>query len=222
MDKKKISYLILLCLFSLSCTLQAEKYETVSPNGKLKIKLKIDKGTQYEVWYDNTQLILPSSIGLHLADGRVIGNGSVKSAKKRKVNQTIDVFVGKNKELQDAYNELTVSFNDSCDLVVRAYDEGVAYHFATRLNGEITIISEDAIFNFASTPTIYYPQKEADGDLIIPAKRINPDVPIRCIKDIETLKDSIKSTKVRWKFLTNVLPFLRYYTNIPILLIKWS
>lgn len=44
MDKKKISYLILLCLFSLSCTLQAEKYETVSPNGKLKIKLKIDKG----------------------------------------------------------------------------------------------------------------------------------------------------------------------------------
>ena len=84
MDKKKISYLILLCLFSLSCTLQAEKYETVSPNGKLKIKLKIDKGTQYEVWYDNTQLILPSPIGLHLADGRVIGNGSVKSVKKRK------------------------------------------------------------------------------------------------------------------------------------------
>ena len=162
MDKKKISYLILLCLFSLSCTLQAEKYETVSPNGKLKIKLKIDKGTQYEVWYDNTQLILPSPIGLHLADGRVIGNGSVKSAKKRKVNQTIDVLVGKNKELQDAYNELTVSFNDSCDLVVRAYDEGVAYHFATRLNGEITIISEDAIFNFASTPTIYYPECDAN------------------------------------------------------------
>ena len=43
MDKKKISYLILLCLFSLSCTLQTEKYETVSPNGKLKIKLKIEE-----------------------------------------------------------------------------------------------------------------------------------------------------------------------------------
>ena len=126
MDKKKICYLILLCLFSLSCTLQAEKYETVSPDGKLKIKLKIDNGTQYEVWYDHTQLILPSSIGLHLADGRVIGNGSVKSAKKRKVDQTIDVPVGKNKVLQDAYNELTISFTDNYDLVVRAYDEGVA------------------------------------------------------------------------------------------------
>lgn len=78
------------------------------------------------------------------------------------MNQTIDVPVGKNKELQDTYNELTVSFNDSCDLVVRAYDEGVAYHFVTRLNGEITIISEDAIFNLASTPTIYYPECDAN------------------------------------------------------------
>ena len=56
MDKKKICYLILLCLFSLSCTLQAEKYEIVSPDGKLKIKLKIDNGTQYEVWYADTPL----------------------------------------------------------------------------------------------------------------------------------------------------------------------
>ena len=77
MDKKKICYLILLCLFSLSCTLQAEKYETVSPDGKLKIKLKIDNGTQYEVWYDHTQLILPSSNGLLLSDCRVSGIGSV-------------------------------------------------------------------------------------------------------------------------------------------------
>ena len=78
------------------------------------------------------------------------------------MNQTIDVLVGKNKELQDTYNELTVSFNDSCDLEVRAYDQGAAYHFVTRLNGEITIISEDAIFNFASTPTIYYPECDAN------------------------------------------------------------
>lgn len=218
MDKKKISYLILLCLFSLSCTLQAEKYETVSPNGKLKIKLKIDKGTQYEVWYDNTQLILPSPIGLHLADGRVIGNGSVKSVKKRKVNQTIDVLVGKNKELQDTYNELTVSFNDSCDLVVRAYDEGVPIISSP--------VSTEKLQSSVKMPfsTLLPPQPSIirNAMLIIPAKRINPDVPIRCIKDIETLKDSIKSTKVRWKFLTNVLLFLRYYTNIPILLIKWS
>ena len=216
MDKKKICYLILLCLFSLSCTLQAEKYETVSPDGKLKIKLKIDNGTQYEVWYDHTQLILPSSIGLHLADGRVIGNGNVKSAKKRKVDQTIDVPVGKNKVLQDAYNELTISFTDNYDLVVRAYDEGVAYQFVTRLDGEITIISEDAIFNFASTPTIYYPECDANYS----GETDQSGRTHRYIRDTGTSKGSIKCTKVRWKFLTNISLFLRYYTNIPILPIK--
>ena len=190
MDKKKISYLILLCLFSLSCTLQAEKYETVSPNGKLKIKLKIDKGTQYEVWYDNTQLILPSPIGLHLADGRVIGNGSVKSVKKRKVNQTIDVLMMKEWPII------------SSPVSTEKLQSSVKMPFSTLLPPQPSIIR--------------------NAMLIIPAKRINPDVPIRYIKDIETLKDSIKSTKVRWKFLTNVLLFLRYYTNIPILLIKWS
>lgn len=218
MDKKKISYLILLCLFSLSCTLQAEKYETVSPNGKLKIKLKIDKGTQYEVWYDNTQLILPSPIGLHLADGRVIGNGSVKSAKKRKVNQTIDVLVGKNKELQDAYNEPPFLSTTAATL----YYVLMMKEWPIILPPVSTEKLRSSVKMLFSTLLPPRPSIIRNAMLIIPAKRINPDVPIRCIKDIETLKDSIKSTKVRWKFLTNVLLFLRYYTNIPILLIKWS
>lgn len=161
MNKKTIIYLLFLCLCTVSTALQAKKYEAVSPNGKLKIKLEIDGGTKYEVWYNNTQLILPSSIGMNLSDGRVIGNGSVKSATKRKVDQTIDVPIGKNKTLQEAYNELTVSYQENYSLVVRAYDEGVAYHFATQLDGEITILSEDAIFNFASAPTIYYPECDA-------------------------------------------------------------
>lgn len=157
---KTFIYLVLFCLCSVS-TLQAKKYEAVSPDGKLKVKLEIDRGTKYEVWHRNKQLIMPSSIGLHLADGRVIGNGSVKSTKKRKVNQVIDVPIGKNKTLQEAYNELTISFNENYDLVIRAYDEGVAYRFVTRLNGEIIINDEEAIFNFASTPEIYFPECDA-------------------------------------------------------------
>lgn len=155
-----IIYLVFLCLCSVS-TLQAKQYETVSPNGKLKIKLQTDHGTTYEVWYKNKQLISPSSIGLHLADGTIIGKGSIKSTQKRKVKQLIDVPIGKNKTLQENYNELTVTFKENYDLVVRAYDEGVAYRFVTRLNGEIIINDEEAIFNFASTPAVYYPECDA-------------------------------------------------------------
>ncbi len=41
--------LILSSLFIFFClwNIQAEEYETMSPNGMLKIKLRIDKGTTY-------------------------------------------------------------------------------------------------------------------------------------------------------------------------------
>ena len=103
MNKKSIIYFIFFGLCSLNI-LQVKEYETGSPNGKLKIKLHVNKGTEYEVWYNNKQLILPSSIGLNLADGRIIGYGNVKGVKRRKINQTIDVPIGKNKILHDAYN----------------------------------------------------------------------------------------------------------------------
>ena len=186
MDKKKISYLILLCLFSLSCTLQAEKYETVSPNGKLKIKLKIDKGTQYEVWYDNTQLILPSPIGLHLADGRVIGNGSVKSVKKRKVNQTIDVPVGKNKELQDIIAILGME---------ELSDEDKTVVFRARKIQKFLSQPFHVAENFTGIPGVYVPLKETirgfkaiiDGEM--------DEYPENAFFNVGTIEDVIAKAK---------------------------
>lgn len=160
MNRKSILSIAFFCLCALG--VQAEDYEAVSPNGKLKIKLQVDNGTKYEVWSGDKQLISPSTIGLNLADGKVVGGGTVKSVQKNHVDQTIDVLIGKNKTLREAYNELVISFNENYDLVVRAYDEGLAYRFITRLGGEIIINTEDAIFNFTSTPTIFFPECDAN------------------------------------------------------------
>ena len=156
MNRKSI--LSLLLLFLCTFGVQAEEYETTSPNGTLKIKLRVDNGTTYEVWHGDKQLIAPSSIGLNLSNGTIVGGGTVKSTTTNHVDQTIDVVAGKNKTLREAYNELLISFNENYDLLVRAYDEGIAYRFITRLDGEIIINSEDAVFNFTSTPTIYFPE----------------------------------------------------------------
>ena len=156
MNRKSI--LSLLLLFLCTFGVQAEEYETTSPNGTLKIKLRVDNGTTYEVWHGDKQLIAPSSIGLNLSNGTIVGGGTVKSTTTNHVDQTIDVVAGENKTLREAYNELLISFNENYDLLVRAYDEGIAYRFITRLDGEIIINSEDAVFNFTSTPTIYFPE----------------------------------------------------------------
>ncbi|MDR2085804.1 MAG: glycoside hydrolase family 97 protein [Dysgonamonadaceae bacterium] len=136
----------------------AADFEVSSPNGQWKIKLHIDGGTQYEILAGETQLIAPSPVALRLKNGTVIGAGTVKSATTNSVDNTVPVLFGKNKTLNEKYNELIIAYNENYDLVVRAYNEGIAYRFLTRLDGDIVIVNEDAVFNFAGNPAVYFPQ----------------------------------------------------------------
>ena len=138
--------------------IQASDYEVISPNGLLKIDLTVNNGIQYEIWNGETQLIAPSPIGLNLEDGTIIGAGTVKGTTTNSVNGQLDVFIGKNKTLTEAYNELLITFNENYDLLVRAYDEGIAYRFITRLAGQITINNEDMVLNFPVDPKVYFPE----------------------------------------------------------------
>ncbi|MDP4239886.1 MAG: glycoside hydrolase family 97 catalytic domain-containing protein [Bacteroidota bacterium] len=156
MSKKLILYLFI-SLFGIHCV-HATDYEVVSPNNQLKMKLHVNAGTTYEIWHGSTQLISTSSIGLNLSNGTVIGAGTVKDTQTSSVNNQLDVPIGKNRTLTEAYNELVIEFNENYNLVVRAYDEGLAYRFVTNLGGEITVNSEDAVFNFTSTPKVYFPE----------------------------------------------------------------
>lgn len=146
---------LFICAFS---TLDAKNYDTMSPDGKLKVRFSVDNGTKYEVWYHGKQLVLPSPVGLHLSDGRLVGGDAVTKAKKRRVRSTIDVVAGKNNVLQERYNETVLSYGKDYDLVIRVYNEGWAYRFITHWDKEIIIDKEDAVYNFAFTPTVYFPE----------------------------------------------------------------
>lgn len=146
-------------------SLQAVDYEVVSPNNQLKLKLHVNAGTTYEIWHGDSQLISSSSIGLNLSNGIVVGAGTVKDVQTRSVNNQIDVPIGKNKTLTEAYNELVVTFNEKYNLIVRAYNEGLAYRFVTNLEGEIIVNSEDAVFNFTSAPKVYFPECDTNTNI---------------------------------------------------------
>ncbi|MDR0542822.1 MAG: glycoside hydrolase family 97 N-terminal domain-containing protein [Dysgonamonadaceae bacterium] len=151
--------IIFLSLFLFSANfMQAAVYDLLSPDGQLKITLTVDYGVQYEIRRGEKQLIAPSPIGLNLDNGTVIGAGTVKETQTRSVNNPLDVFIGKNKTMTEAFNELLISFNENYDLVVRAYNEGVAYRFVTRLSGEIIINDEDLVLNFPEDPKVYFPE----------------------------------------------------------------
>lgn len=157
LNSRNIFLFLIAAIFS-SRIVAAADYEVVSPDNKLKIILHIDNGTTYEIYHGENKLISPSSIALHLDDKRIIGGGSVKETERRSVDEIIEVPIGKNKSLNEVYNELTIRFEENYDLVVRAYNEGIAYRFVTDLEGEITIDTEDMVLNFSSEPLVFFPE----------------------------------------------------------------
>jgi alpha-glucosidase len=63
--------------------------------------------------------------------------------------------------IEDYYSELVIDFKGDYSVIFRAYDNGVAYRFQTSMNGELKIVSEQVIFNFAGTNHVYFPEEES-------------------------------------------------------------
>ncbi|HEY9049730.1 MAG TPA: glycoside hydrolase family 97 catalytic domain-containing protein [Ohtaekwangia sp.] len=137
------------------------QYSVTSPDSGLKIKVDVSTSVQYSVEHNGTAIVSPSAISLSLSTGLVLGkNGTVASTSTRSVNQTITRLYGKSATLQDNFNELTINFTQNYSLIVRAYNEGVAYRFQTALGGTLNVVSEEANFNFAATTSIIFPEAD--------------------------------------------------------------
>jgi alpha-glucosidase len=74
------------------------------------------------------------------------------------VDNVLPVLIGKNKTLDEVYNELTVHFNENYDLIVRAYNTGIAYRWILNLDRDVIVHDEDFILNFANNPVVYFPE----------------------------------------------------------------
>ncbi|MDD5150789.1 MAG: glycoside hydrolase family 97 protein [Flavobacterium sp.] len=120
-----------------------------SPNGKIDMALESGAKITWSVKYENTEVIAPSAISLTLGNGVVLGNNAkVISAKKSTVNDSFATPFYKKKTVVDDYNQVIVNFKGNFGLILRAYNDGVAYRFFTTKKGQITIESEETNFDF--------------------------------------------------------------------------
>jgi len=163
---KRISTAVKLIAFSIillgNTAAFAQSYEVVSPDGNLKISVEAGATLQYEVTYNEQVIIMPSTIGIALNTGLTLGeNAEVTNTSTRTVDEVITPLYGKNATLRDQFNELTIEFSESYSLIIRAYDEGVAYRFVTSLGGDVIVDSETATFNFPGTPGVIFPEADA-------------------------------------------------------------
>jgi alpha-glucosidase len=131
-------------------------FHVKSPNGKLDLTLQTGTSLRWAVQHEGTPIVTSSPLSLTLAGGEVLGkNAVVTSTKKTAVNAAIAAPAYKKREVADKYNQLTLNLKGGYGLLLRAYDDGVAYRFFTQRPGRLTIVGEEAPFNFAQNyPTL--------------------------------------------------------------------
>jgi alpha-glucosidase len=126
-----------------------KQYILQSPDKDITVTIEAGEQLTYAVTHGNTCVLTPSSIGMKLADGTMLGTKPVvKSAKTRSVNQVLPSPLYKKAQIPEVYEELTLTFKGNYKVIFRAYDAGVAYRFETDFRKPIVIENETADFNF--------------------------------------------------------------------------
>jgi len=93
-----------------------------------------------------------------LDKGEVLGkNGQIRSVKTLAEDRYFTTPIYKKDKVHDHYNQLTLRFKGDYGLMFRAYDDGVAYRFFTEKKDSITIVDEDANFNFKDDDKAFLP-----------------------------------------------------------------
>ena len=138
-------------------------FELYSPDGRLNVSVDATPQLRYSLSYDGTAVIAPSELAVQLGDGSVY-DASVRFEKalQRSVDTDIPAPVYKRASVRDHFNELTLRYK-TFDVVIRAYDAGMAWRFISRSKKDFIVKDEQATFRFAEDVETTVPYVKPDS-----------------------------------------------------------
>ena len=145
---KKTACLLIISWFCLASA-WANAFTVTSPNGRLTAILEEGDPLTISIQLDDRVLMAPSAIDLVLVDGKRIGaNGNLGFGVKKTIEETIQAPFYRQKEFKSVCNQLDLRIKGSFGIIIRAYDEGIAYRFYNTGKGETIIKYEIAQYDF--------------------------------------------------------------------------
>ena len=151
----KLKALIVFFLMG-SMSLTAQKsYQLQSPDKKLQAVVTVGDDIRFSFTHDGTEVLAASPISMTLQNGVVLGaSPKVSKVLKAAVDKVIPSPFYKKTEVQDIYNEMTLSFRGNYGLVFRMYnDRSWPYRFHDEDEDDIVVVDEEA--DILSLPTIW-------------------------------------------------------------------
>jgi len=158
----KSIFLTILILLFVRLNLSAKDYSVQSPNGKTSVTVSVADGIKWSCTYSGTPLFSGNEISVTLKD-KVLGASPKVISAKKSSNSTVETAVVgiKSKQIKNEYNELNLKMKGDYSVVFRAFNEGVAYRFETRMKNRITVVNEKTDLNFAGNFSALFPEEES-------------------------------------------------------------
>ena len=152
-------FLVIILISSLGCGNIFYQIEVKSPDNKNTFILHNEEGKLYYIINRNKKkLISKSQLGIKFKNGlSLIDDFKYVEAKSNTVDQTWEQPWGEQKLIRNNYNEAIVSFestsetNKQIDIIIRAYNDGIAFRYHVKKVGEtkeLTISDEITEFDF--------------------------------------------------------------------------
>ena len=149
--------------------------EVSSPDGRLTLGVSARDGRlRYAVKRGGRVLVMPSALGLRLTDGSTLGDAvTVTRTTIRAHDSTWRPVWGADAIVRDRYHELTVGLRQTdgrvFDLIVRAYDDGVALRYSVPQQdglAALEIVDEVTEFALEGDPDAWWTPRNLafDGD----------------------------------------------------------
>lgn len=158
----KTRLILALLLFVWLNTINAKQFDLLSPDGKLKVSVKVEKNISWSAQISGNTVFESTGIALQLKD-KVLGENCRLSKSTIKLYNNIikPAVPHKDAVVNDNYRELTLNFKENFTITFRAYNDGAAYRFSTSSPIPFEIYDEKTNIRFPDGAYCYFSEEKS-------------------------------------------------------------
>ena len=149
----------LCCIYS-----HAADYKLASPDGCITTEIQTGNEVNIKIGYQGKEYLSIPHVCL-TTDKQTLGtNVIVRKAVRRSISQTLHPVYGINKAVRENYNELRLDCKGDYAIIFRAYNEGIAWRFATRMGKNLIVKDEQIDYQFADNYKAFFHPALSEAD----------------------------------------------------------
>ena len=138
-------------------------YTLSSPDQKIQTHIKFGDFIEFEVRFGSEIVVEKTWISLNVEENYTLGQvPKVKKPITRSVDQVVvPVVAEKFASIPEKFNELELFCRGNYTIIFRAYNEGVAWRFTTKMLDTIRVNTEEATINFPKGSSVWFPEESS-------------------------------------------------------------